>query len=146
VPEDTTASVPKGETAGVLEDYEVLEADVATETAHYEHDNSPTNQPSSNDDNTEVIEGDYGYSGDKEEDDASESDGEETEHTEITDSEVYHPETMTPSIQRVHGLRPRHYRNDSHLHANIVHHAMAQYSLKKGLEKFKGKAEEAMSK
>jgi hypothetical protein len=32
------------------------------------------------------------------------------------------------------------------MHVNIVHHAMIQYSLKKGLQKFRGKAENAVSK
>jgi hypothetical protein len=53
---------------------------------------------------------------------------------------------MTPSIQRVYGLDPHRARNYIHVHANIVHHAMTQYSLKKGLKKCKVKAEEALSK
>jgi hypothetical protein len=53
---------------------------------------------------------------------------------------------MTPYIQRVHGLRPNRARDYSHLHANVVHHAMTKYSLKRGLKKFKVKAEEAVSK
>jgi hypothetical protein len=32
------------------------------------------------------------------------------------------------------------------MHVNIVHHAMTQYSFKKGLKKFRGKAEDAVSK
>jgi hypothetical protein len=56
------------------------------------------------------------------------------------------PETWTPSIQRVHGLRPRKARQYSHIHATIMHHAMTQYSLKKGLKKFKEVGEEAVSK
>jgi hypothetical protein len=53
---------------------------------------------------------------------------------------------MTPSVQRVHGLRPRKPRDYSHMHVNIVHHAMTQYSLKKGRKKIKGKSEDAVSK
>jgi hypothetical protein len=51
---------------------------------------------------------------------------------------TYHPNTMTPSVQRAHGLRPRKARDYSHMfsHAIVVHHAMTQYSLKKGLRKF----------
>jgi hypothetical protein len=59
---------------------------------------------------------------------------------------VHHPDLMTPSIQRIHGLRPSKPRDYSHLDANIVHHAMTQYSLKKGLKKFKEKGETAISK
>jgi hypothetical protein len=61
---------------------------------------------------------------------------------------VYHPDSMTPSIQRVHGLRPRKPRDYSHMHshATIMHHAMNQYSLKKGLRKFQKVGEEAVSK
>jgi hypothetical protein len=67
-------------------------------------------------------------------------------HDEIPDDEVYHPDYITPSVQRVYGLRPRRGRYYSHLHATIAHHAMTQYSLKKGLTKFQGKAEYAVSK
>jgi hypothetical protein len=60
--------------------------------------------------------------------------------------QVYHPDTCTPSQQRVHGLWPRKERDYSHLHANIVHHAMTQYSLKKVFNKFPKKAEAAVTK
>jgi hypothetical protein len=53
---------------------------------------------------------------------------------------------MTPSVQSVHGLRPQKPRDYSHMHVNIVHHVMTQYSLKKVLQKFRGKAEDAVSK
>jgi hypothetical protein len=49
----------------------------------------------------------------------------------------YNPDTWTPSVQRVHGLCPRKGRTFSHLHVTVMHHAMTQYSLKKGLKKFK---------
>jgi hypothetical protein len=58
----------------------------------------------------------------------------------------YNPDTWTPSIQRLHGLRPRKARQYSHLHATLMYHAMTQYSLKKGLKKFKEVGEEAVSK
>jgi hypothetical protein len=64
----------------------------------------------------------------------------------IPDDEVYHPDTMTPSVQSTYGLRPRRARDYSHLHANIVHHAMTQYSLNRGLRKFKVKGEQAVEK
>jgi hypothetical protein len=59
---------------------------------------------------------------------------------------VYHPDTMTPSIQSMCGLRPRRLRDYdySHTHANIVHHAMTQYSLNKGLRKFQKEGEKAV--
>jgi hypothetical protein len=65
---------------------------------------------------------------------------------EIPDDDVYHPDTMTPSVQSTYGLRPRRARDYSHLHANIVHHAMTKYSLNRGLRKFKVKGEKAVEK
>jgi hypothetical protein len=61
---------------------------------------------------------------------------------------TYHPNAMTPSVQRAHGLRPRKARDYSHMfsHATVMHHAMAQYSLKKGLRKFQKVGEAAVSK
>jgi hypothetical protein len=67
-------------------------------------------------------------------------DGEENSNT------PYNPNSWTPSVKRVHGLRPIKGRDYSHIHANIVHYVMTQYSLKKGLHNFKGKDEEAVSK
>jgi hypothetical protein len=90
----------------------------------------------SGNDDTEVIE----------DSNNSRSEDEDEEEAEISDSEVYHPESMTPPIQRVYGLRPNRARDCSHLHTNVVHHTMTQYSLKRGLKKFKVKAEEAVSK
>jgi hypothetical protein len=70
--------------------------------------------------------------------DAGANNGVETSHNEISEDQVYHPDSMTPSIQTVHGLHPRKQRDYSHIHshATIMHHAMTQYSLKKGLRKF----------
>jgi hypothetical protein len=45
-------------------------------------------------------------------------------HDEIPDDEVYHPDYITPSVQRVYGLRPRRGRYYIHIHATIAHHAM----------------------
>jgi hypothetical protein len=64
----------------------------------------------------------------------------------IPEDEVYHPDTMTQSIQSTYGLRPRRARDYSHLHANIVHHAMTQYSLNRGLINFKVKGEQTVEK
>jgi hypothetical protein len=64
----------------------------------------------------------------------SDSDDEDDEpDEEIPDDEVYHPDTMTPSVQSTYGLRPKRARDYSHLHANVVHHSMTQYSLNRGL-------------
>jgi hypothetical protein len=78
------------------------------------------------------------YESDDDDDDADANNGVKTSHNEISEDQVYHPESMTPSIQRVHGLHPRKPRDYSHMHshATIMHHAMTQYSLKKRLRKF----------
>jgi hypothetical protein len=75
-------------------------------------------------------------------------DGIRTSHNEIPDEEVYHPNTMTPSVQRTYELRPRKPRDYSNMyaHATLVHHAMMQDSLKEGLRKFQKVVEEAVSK
>jgi hypothetical protein len=88
------------------------------------------------------------YESDDDDDDEGANNGVETSHNEISEDQVYHPDSMTPSIQRVHGLRPRKSRDYSHMHshATIMHHAMTQYSLKKGLRKFQKVGEEAVSK
>jgi hypothetical protein len=62
------------------------------------------------------------------------------------DMAPYNPDTWIPSIQRVHGVRPTKARQYSHLHTTIMHHAMTQYSLKKGLKKLKEVGEEVVSK
>jgi hypothetical protein len=74
------------------------------------------------------------YDSGDEDDDTIDNNGVETSHDEIPEDKVYHPDSMTPSIQRVHGLHPRKPRDYSHMHshATIMHHAMTQYSLKKG--------------
>jgi hypothetical protein len=127
VPDGTTAGDPEGDPANPTD----TEADGIS---MMDHEDSSTSQPEN--DNTGVIE---------DASDSEDKDGDE-EETEISDSEVYHPDSMTPSIQRVYGLRPKRAGDYSHLHANIVHHAMTQYSLKRGLNKFKVKAKEAVSK
>jgi hypothetical protein len=53
---------------------------------------------------------------------------------------------MTPSKQSTYGLRPRRARDYSHMHANIVHHAMTQHSLNKGLRNFQKEGENAVEK
>jgi hypothetical protein len=52
----------------------------------------------------------------------------ETSHDEIPEDEVYHPESMTPSIQIIHSLRPRKPWDYSHMysHVTVMHHAMTQ--------------------
>jgi hypothetical protein len=44
---------------------------------------------------------------------------------------VYHPDLMTPSLQRANRLWPAKPHNYSNLHVNVIHHAVTQYSLKK---------------
>jgi hypothetical protein len=53
---------------------------------------------------------------------------------------------MTPSVQSTYGIRPKRARDYSHLHANVVHRAMTQYSLNRGLRKFREKGEKAVEK
>jgi hypothetical protein len=56
---------------------------------------------------------------------------EEEEDEEEPYVELYNPNAWTPSVQRVHGLCPRKGREYIHLHATVMHYAMAQCSLKK---------------
>jgi hypothetical protein len=76
-------------------------------------------------------------------DDSSDDESGDDEYNSNT---PYNPYSWTPSVQRVHGLRPKKGRDYSHLHANIVHYAMTQYSLNKGLKKFRVKVKGAVSK
>jgi hypothetical protein len=64
---------------------------------------------------------------------------------EVPDSEINQLEFITPSVQWVRGLRPRKPREYGHRLVNIVHHTITQYSLKRGLKKFKEKGEAAVS-
>jgi hypothetical protein len=52
----------------------------------------------------------------------------ETSHDDIPAVEVYHMEPMQPSIQIIHGLRPRKPRDYSPMysHVTVMHHAMKQ--------------------
>jgi hypothetical protein len=81
-----------------------------------------------------------------ESEDSDDDEEEEEQGKEIPDDEVYHPDTMTPSIQSTYGLRHRRVRDYIHMHANIVHHAMTQYSLNKGLRKFQKEGKKAVEK
>jgi hypothetical protein len=71
---------------------------------------------------------------------------EEDEVGQEPNMEPYNPNTWTPSVQRVHGICPRKGRTVSQLHETVMHHAITQYYLKKGLKKFKEVGEEAVSK
>jgi hypothetical protein len=82
------------------------------------------------------------------EDDSDDEDDGDGDNNNVTDPNhdapsgkeaVYHPDSMTPSVQRTHGLRPRKPRDYSHMfsHATVMHHVMTQYSLRKGLKSFK---------
>jgi hypothetical protein len=87
-----------------------------------------------------------------EDDDSGSEDGDDngikTGYNETPNDEVYHPDSMTPSIQRTYGLMPRKPRGYSHMyaHATGMQHAMTQYSIKKGWKKFQKVGEGAMSK
>jgi hypothetical protein len=83
---------------------------------------------------------------DSDDDSDDEEDGDDS--NEVPENEVYHPASMTPSIQRLHGLRQRKPRDYSHMHshATVMHYAMTQYSLKKGLKKIQNLGEAAVSK
>jgi hypothetical protein len=112
----------------------------ATEPGSNDDDNPPSlGTPTSDDDSD---------SDDDDDDDAGENGGIKTRQSEMPDDEVYHPDTMTPSVQRTYGLRPRKSRDYSHMfsHATIMHHVMTKYSLQKGLRKFQKVGEEAFSK
>jgi hypothetical protein len=98
--------------------------------------------PSTNTDDTD--DGDDGVPSANASDDPDSSDDEDDD--DIPRPQVYNPDTWTLSQKRIHGLLPRKERDYSHLHANIVHHAMMQYSLKKGFKKFPKKAEAAVTK
>jgi hypothetical protein len=98
-------------------------------------DTDPTNEPPP-----------LGPDIDSSDDEDSDDEEEEPENEDNSPEVLCHPESMTPSIQRVHGLRPRRPRVYSNIHVNIVHHTTTQYSLKKGLTNFRGKAEDAASK
>jgi hypothetical protein len=77
-------------------------------------------------------------SDDEDDNDADGTNAIESHHDDIPDDEVYHPHSMTSSVQRTYGLRPRKPQDYSHMyaHATVMHHAMIQYSLRKGLKKF----------
>jgi hypothetical protein len=91
------------------------------------------------DDDTPPPIGDHrGCESDSDSEDDDDVNAIELRHSEIPDDEVYHPDSMTPSVQRMCVIRPRKPRDYSHMyaHATIMHHAMTQYSLKKGHMKF----------
>jgi hypothetical protein len=120
--ETTGVPAEEGETTGVTSDHDTA---------------GVTHQVEDNDDNPLSI-------GPPRSEDSDNDDEDEDEDR----YDSYHPSTMAPLIQRVHRLRPRKAREYSHMfsHATVMHHAMAQYSLKKGLRKFQKVGEAAVSK
>lgn len=64
---------------------------------------------------------------------------------EIKEDGVYHPSTMTPSVQKVYGLRPNRRRNYSYTHQALSHTILTQYGLNAGLWKFKEQGEKAIT-
>jgi hypothetical protein len=133
----TEGEEPDGENTGVFGNDDFPEPDGET-TRVFGNDDDPSNDMGNtmdHDDQPNISE-----SGSNE----SDSDDDEV-HSEIADEDVYHPNTMTPSVQRTYGLRPRKPRDYSHIHAMVIHHATTQYSAKSGLRKFKEKGEKAVS-
>ena len=65
---------------------------------------------------------------------------------EIKEDDVSHPTSLTPSVQRVYGLRPHKKRHYSYVHQALTHIILTQYSLKQGLAKFQERGEEAVRK
>lgn len=63
---------------------------------------------------------------------------------EIGEEEVFHPSNFTPSAQRTYGLRPNRKRHYSYVHHILTQVILTQYSLKKGLDKFKERGEQAV--
>jgi hypothetical protein len=66
-------------------------------------------------------------------DDEEDGDGDNNNATDPNDAPsgeevVYHPDSMTSSVQRTHGLRPRKPRDYSHMfsHATVMYHVMTQ--------------------
>jgi hypothetical protein len=118
------------------------EENTGPDNGHGDDDNPPpmSARTASEDDSDDEDDGDDG--------DSDNSNGTDPQHDGNPDEEVCHPDSMTPSVQRTHGLRPRKPRDYSHMfsHATVMHHAMTQYSLRKGLKKFQKVGEEAVSK
>jgi hypothetical protein len=107
---------------------------------HLEEDTDLGNSDGDNDNLPPLLAGtanedDSDYEDDEDVDDSNDI---ESHHDETPDEKVYHPDSMTSSVQRTHGLRPRKPRDYSHIfsHATVLQHAMTQYSLRKGLKKF----------
>ena len=65
----------------------------------------------------------------------------EIAYEDIPEEDVHHPQITSPNERRIYNLRlikPRkHPVVVGYAHAQIVHYAMTQYSLSKGLKKFK---------
>jgi hypothetical protein len=108
------------------------------------HDNAPgSGDAADGNDDAPPLRSNAEDNNDSDDEDDKDSDAREQE---IPDDEVFHPNTTTPSVQSTYALRPKRSRDYSHLHANIVHHAMTQYYLNKGLRKFKEKGEKVIEK
>ena len=67
-----------------------------------------------------------------------------TEHEEIPEGGLHHPQIKSPTEWQTFNLIPRKPMNyaknlglDEYAHAQVVHYAMMQYSLKKVINKFK---------
>ena len=76
-----------------------------------------------------------------------------TEHEEILEGDSHHPQITSPTEWQTFNLRPRKPRNyaknlglDDYAHAQVVHCAMMQYSLRKGINRFKQVGEVELEK
>ena len=76
-----------------------------------------------------------------------------TDHEEIPEWGVHHPQLTSPTERRTFNLRPWKLRNyykhlgvDDYVHAQVVHYTMTQYSLRKGVNRFKNVGEASVKK
>ena len=75
--------------------------------------------------------------------------GEIEDKDELPEDELSHSSTLKTSTQAVNGMdRLRNNWNQDYIYrfASVMHHTMAQVSLKRGLKKFKEKGENAITK
>ena len=61
-------------------------------------------------------------------------------YEDIPEEDVQHPQITSPTDHLIYNLRPRkpmkHPGVDDYTHAQILHYAMTQYLLRKGINKF----------
>ena len=64
------------------------------------------------------------------------------EHEEIPEGDSHHPQIISPTEWQTFNLRPRKPSNyarkiglDDYAHAQVVHYAMMQYAIRKGIDR-----------